>query len=1646
MLNAVRWDLDGDGDVDSSANEAAYRAAFAGSAALEYMGCLDGPDQDQQGDCGGYELAADLDFDTDDDGDVDADDPNSYANWLPIGGTYSAVFDGNGRTISNLTVVDAAGNAALFNAVSGAVRSLGLADVDVSGVGGNTNYVAPLAGELGGTAIASWASGRVRAGATGAPGTAGLVGRMWGSSARLAASYSTADVSGRGFAGGLVAAFGGGATIVAGYATGAVAGGLAGGLVGENVGSTVRASYFAGSVGGVGVGGYAAGVVASNDGSGENYHDVYFDAGSTGLASGARRRTTRALQAPTSATGTLYGNWDDLDVNGNGETDEAPWDFGTAHNHPVLRYGGLDPASQRNDYDADGDGLIEISTLAQLHAVRWDLDGDGSPISSATSSYFAASGTSTFANAVFNAAGAGLACRTTAADAEDNDCKGYELVDDLDFDTDGSGATWTETGGVVAGDANDAYDNGGLGWDPIGPAASPSAGADTHFNATFDGNGHVIENLFVNRTRNRAGLFAGTHEAARIVALGLPDARVAGGTHVGVVAGNLYGRIAGVWATGEVSGSTYVGGLAGSGDATAARIVASYSTVAVSCASSVQYSTGGGLVSYTIGQVAASYSTGEVTGDCPVKRGLLDAGSSGTVTASYWDTGLSGIAGNPPLGRSTAALQMPTSYDTPAGNAVYATWDDQDVDGDGTAGNGDDADPWSFGLSNQHPILKYRGLAAAPQLDAQPDLAPDFGTGMVSNKTFQNGRAIQAFQIPAATAGNGVLTYAESGLPTGLVFDADGTGSCVGNAPRTVCGTPTATTTAPVTVTITASDSDSNLGNTDQDTLTFTVAVVAPSAAITSPATLAEATLNGATVTVALTNAAFESGVTAAHFTLTTNLPGLRVSSLATVNAGDTSATLTLGHSGGFDTVRTLSVTVADAAHTLVGALTTPTVNIVPTPSVTVDPTSLALTEGSDGTYTVVLGGQPTGTVTVTAASTFPDVATVDADDVAPGLQSALSFTTGELERAADGDGVAGGRRHRGRRNRDRPPHGVELRRDRGKRQRDGGRRRDERHRDRHGSEHDRRGRRLGGAAGRRAARRPLGELHGEAGGAADRDDDGGDREHRHGRGDGGRHGPAGAGDAERAVVHDRELGHGADRHLAGGAGRRSEQRGGGDRPCGVERRLQRRDRAADGDGGGRRRGRDRGHGSGHDRRPADAAGAGGALVRLEQSEDVHGTPVDAAGGRQRDGGGGERQRRHRRRGGGVRGNLRQRGEPDVHGGELGHGADGAGTRRAGRGPGGRAGHDLERPERRPVRQGHDDRHRRHRAGRRDDGHGLRRGRRRPDRGGDARAPERDALGPGRRRLEHQRDGLPRRFRRFRAGGGHGLPGRPGLERRRRLRRLRARPRHRLRHRPGRRRGRGRRHRQLGAHRHVQRSLRHGAQGQRPRRLEPARGPPRPVAPGLLRPHQSKLPRRIAGAARRLRARGRLGRHSGGRPARRDQRRVDQRRRRGRQRRGRRGRPAARHAEGQPFHRLGHAIRGRRRRSGGQERRVRRRRAGARPHRRQLFHGRRRRPRRRRPGGRQRPCVVDRCRELLGHAGQRAGDERRRHGRDHRGRCRRRLRRPAPTPTGTTSIWTATAKGRRRGTSARRTTIRRCSTAAWPRPNSATTTTPTATG
>ena len=940
QLNAIRWDLDGNGSV-SAGNMANYSGASGAFAnASTGMGC---PNVSNTATCTGYELTRDLDFDTDGDGSTHtsgtSDSGDTYHNggsgWDPLGPSsapsdsthFNATFDGNGHSIHNLFVSRNRNYGGLFAALRGdaVVRSLGLpnAYVDISQQGS----AAPLAGESSGRVEAAWATGT----AAGNTNVGGLLGQNHGV---VAASYSKASARcGNGSAAGLVANNTG--TIVASYATGAVTGscaaslkhGLAGGATG-----TATASHWDREI---------SSVTTSAQGAG---------------------RTTAQLQTPTSATG-IYAGWADMDVDGDGNPHESPWHFGTSSHYPALRYRGMDPVPQRGDYDLDDDGLIEVRTLAQLNAIRWNLTGDGSPESN-TTDYDKA-----FRNGV-----SGMGCPAS--------CTGYELENDLDFDTDGDGSTWTQpTGGAFTADSGDAYHNSGSGWDPIGTSSS-------FFRAVFDGKGRVIENLLVNRADSYVGLFRGLSSNAIVRSLGLPNARVRQGTAVaGTLAGQNGGRVAAVWASGAVHGVQTVGGLVGNNTSTSV-LVASYSTAAVECTGSNAIHAGGGLAGSNGGTITASYATGTVTGNCPTRHGF--ASGSGTFTASYWDTDRSNIADDSgsaaPEGVTSANLRAPTDY-----TGIYAAWDDQDVDDDGTAGRTADADDdaWDFGGEFQWPVLKFGGLDVARQVEAQPNVAPTFGMGSVTNKTYRKDHAVAPFLVPPASGGEGTpYTYSASGLPAGLSLGAPNCASA-----RQVCGTPTANTTGAATVTIYAHDGDTNLSDGDRAVLTFTITVVTPTAtlAASNPTSLTEANLDGAEVRVTLADTAFASGVGQSHFTVGGNVPGVTVASVATVTAGDTSATLTLTYTGAdFTAVRTLSVSVAASAHDLPGAIASSAVNVTPTPGVVVSRATLALEEdptaggGTNrnvGTYTVRLTADPTTTsgsgcnVNIEATSDNADVA-----------------------------------------------------------------------------------------------------------------------------------------------------------------------------------------------------------------------------------------------------------------------------------------------------------------------------------------------------------------------------------------------------------------------------------------------------------------------------------------------------------------------------------------------------------------------------------------------------------------------------------------------------------------------------------------------
>ena len=313
------------------------------------------------------------------------------------------------------------------------------------------------------------------------------------------------------------------------------------------------------------------------------------------------------------------------------------------------------------DYDQNNNNLIDLTTLAQLDAVRYDSNGDGSP-----------TGNINAYNLAFLGRAMDMGCPST--------CTGYELMNDLDFDENGNG------------ERDDSY-NQGSGWNPIGDNSN-------RFTATFQGNGHVIANLLINRSgAGSIGLFGVS--TGRLSQLGLVNAAITGGNSTGGLLGQNRGTVATSYVTGRVTGIDNVGGLVGQSHA-GSTITASYARGQVGGNNRV-----GGLVGWHLVSTAtASYATGQVTRGNNV-GGLVGTNSGGTLTASYYDRETSGQSdtgkGEP---KTTAELQTPTDY-----TGIYADWN---IDVDGVTGNDN---PWVFGADNQYPVLRYRRTQA--QINAQ---------------------------------------------------------------------------------------------------------------------------------------------------------------------------------------------------------------------------------------------------------------------------------------------------------------------------------------------------------------------------------------------------------------------------------------------------------------------------------------------------------------------------------------------------------------------------------------------------------------------------------------------------------------------------------------------------------------------------------------------------------------------------------------------------------------------------------------------------------------------------------------------------------------------------------------------------------------
>ncbi len=197
----------------------------------------------------------------------------SGIDWTPIGidynHRYAGTFDGNGKTITGLTVTGSDQYAGLFGYIDtgGKVKDVVLEGVQITSdnssgyAGGVAGYC--YRGTLENCSVSGSVSGTTFAG--------GVVGSQWGGS--ITGCNSSATVKSEAYVGGIAGETNYGATLTACYATGDVTvendgtnNSHAGGVVGYNGGGTLTACYATGSVTGSGSGTiYVGGVTGSNN-------------------------------------------------------------------------------------------------------------------------------------------------------------------------------------------------------------------------------------------------------------------------------------------------------------------------------------------------------------------------------------------------------------------------------------------------------------------------------------------------------------------------------------------------------------------------------------------------------------------------------------------------------------------------------------------------------------------------------------------------------------------------------------------------------------------------------------------------------------------------------------------------------------------------------------------------------------------------------------------------------------------------------------------------------------------------------------------------------------------------------------------------------------------------------------------------------------------------------------------------------------------------------------------------------------------------------------------------------------------------------------------------------------------------------------
>ena len=631
--------------------------------------------------------------------------------FYPIGSPdypYCGVFDGNGHTISHLTI-EGKDYLGLFGCLGdrAEVKRLGVEDVNITGL---DSCIGGLAGEANGSVTNCYSTGSV----SGGEAVGGLVGVNRGS---ITNSHSIATVSGNFSAGGFAGTNSWSGSIALSHSTGTVSGdNVVGGLVGENDGritTCYSTSAVSGdeSVGGlVGYSGWDGSIInCYSIGKASGNRDIGGLVGredSPNVQNSVWDEETSGLSVSTGGLGLTTSEMMDSYILGlNGFANDPNWVLDAGRDYPRLAWegtvGNIIPEPEIDWMEGDGtaespyqiDTVDQFMFLIEKSSSLWDrcfllmtdidldpnlpnmrvftkapipvfsgfFDGKGHHISNLTivgEGYLGLFGELGSQAMISN-----LALEAVDVNGISNRIGGLVGMNHGNIDNCYCIGTvsgeWLVGGiaGVNDGSITTCYSRGAVVGD--GGLVGDNSGSITncYSNVTVVGDGGLVGRNF--------GSIANCYSTGTVSGDGL----------VGGLVGENHrdGTITTSYSKSTVTGNNLVGGLVGYN--WGGGITTSYSTGSVSGNDRV-----GGLVGYNNrdGSITTSYSTGTVSGNEDVGGLVGDNHRDGTITSSFWDVETSGwseSAGG--TGKTTAEMWKASAF-------LEADWDFMDETTNGT--------------------------------------------------------------------------------------------------------------------------------------------------------------------------------------------------------------------------------------------------------------------------------------------------------------------------------------------------------------------------------------------------------------------------------------------------------------------------------------------------------------------------------------------------------------------------------------------------------------------------------------------------------------------------------------------------------------------------------------------------------------------------------------------------------------------------------------------------------------------------------------------------------------------------------------------------------------------------------------------------